>query len=462
MGDSRVVRKSSSKLALPGLDSELPLYLNLTRRDMLKIAGYSSLAAFLAACGVQSNTNTNTGTGGSLAVGSNESDPGPKKGMEAIANAFASANGGTKVKLNTVDHGTFQDQITNYLQATPDDVFTWFSGHRMRFFANQGLATSIDDVWDSVKSNFTGAFADSVKGDDGHFYGIPRDYYPWCVFYRKSVFAQHSYKIPTTWDDFNALAVQMQKDGLVPISMGDKDGWPAQGTFDIINLRLNGYQFHVELCAGKQKWTDPRVTAVFKKWAGLAKYYQPGLAGTTWQQAADLVVNKKAGMYLLGLFVSDQFKAAGQDALDDLDFFPFPDLGTQYDAEKALDAPIDIWMMSKKAPTLNSDLGQAKAWLKFWAKGSTQGTMFQNAPGLIPTASDADTSSFTPLQKKAAQIISSAKRITQFFDRDSRPDFAGANGMQSFLLTYLQNPNADTTSLQGKMQSFWDSLPPEK
>jgi multiple sugar transport system substrate-binding protein len=461
MRDSRF-RQPSSKLALPGLDSELPLYLNLTRRDVLKIAGYSSLAAFLAACGVQSNSNTNTGTGGSLALGSNESDPGPKKGMEAIVSAFSSGNGGTKVKLNTVDHGTFQDQITNYLQATPDDCFTWFSGHRMRFFANQGLASSIDDVWDSVKSNFTGAFAESVKGDDGHYYGIPRDYYPWCVFYRKSVFAQHSYKVPTNWDDFKALAAQMQKDGLTPISMGDKDGWPAQGTFDIINLRLNGYQFHVELCAGKQKWTDPRVTAVFKKWAELAKYYQPGLAGTTWQQAADLVVNKKAGMYLLGLFVSDQFKAAGQDALDDLDFFPFPDLGTQYDAEKALDAPIDIWMMSKKAPTLNSDLGQAKAWMKFWSKGSTQLTMFQNAPGLIPTANDADTGSYTPLQKKAAQIIGGAKRITQFFDRDSRPDFAGPNGMQSFLLSYLQNPSADTTSLQGKMQSFWDSLPPEK
>ena len=462
MGDSRVGPPSSSRLRLPGFDKELSLYLDLTRRDVLKIAGYSSLAAFLAACSVDSSKTSTTGTGGALAVGSNESDAAPKKGIESIVAAFTNANGGTKVKLNTVDHGTFQDQITNYLQATPDDVFTWFSGHRMRFFANQGLATPIDDVWDSVKSNFTGAFAESVKGDDGHFYGIPRDYYPWCVFYRKSVFASHSYKVPTNWDDFKALAAQMQKDGLTPISMGDKDGWPAQGTFDIINLRLNGYQFHVELCAGKQKWTDPRVTAVFKKWAELAKFYQPGLAGTTWQQAADLVVNKKAGMYLLGLFVSDQFKAAGQDALDDLDFFPFPDLGTQYDAEKALDAPIDIWMMSKKSPTLSSDLGQAKAWMKFWAKGSTQLTMFQNASGLLPTASDVDTSTFTPLQKKAAQIIGSAKRITQFFDRDSRPDFAGPNGMQSFLLTYLQNPTADTTSLQGKMQAFWDSLPPEK
>lgn len=455
MGDSM------DRIEVPNTGIKLPLDLDLSRRDVLRIAGYGSLAAFIAACGGGATTTTGT-TAGKLTVGSNESDPGPRKGVEAIVRAFSDANGGTKVTLNTVDHGTFQDQISSYLQGTPQDVFTWFSGHRMRFFANQGLASPIDDVWDSVKGNFTGAFAESVKGDDGHIYGIPRDYYPWAVFYRKSVFAAGNYKIPTNWDDFIKLCTQMQKDGLIPISMGDKDGWPAQGTFDIINLRTNGYDFHIELSTGKQKWTDQRVTKVFKKWAELAKFYQPGLAGTKWQDAADLVVNKKAGMYVLGLFVSDQFKAAGPDALADLDFFPFPDLGTQYDAEKALDAPIDVWMMTKKSPTLKDDTGQAKAWLKFWAKGTTQGIMFQNAPGLIPTASDADQSSFSALQKKAAQIISNAKRITQFFDRDSRPDFAGPNGMQSFLLTYLQNPNADTTSLQGKMQAFWDSLPPEK
>jgi multiple sugar transport system substrate-binding protein len=276
------------------------------------------------------------------------------------------------------------------------------------------------------------------------------------------VFQQHSYKVPTNWDDFKALAVQMQKDGLTPMAMADKDGWPAQGTFDILNLRLNGYQFHVELCTGKQKWTDPRVASVFKKWAELTPYYNAGLAGMTWQQGADLVVQKKAGMYLLGLFVSQQFTAVGQADLDDLDFFPFPDLGTQYDAEKALDAPIDIMMVSKKSPTLSKDLGQAKAYLEFWAKGSTQLLMYKQNPGAIPTANDADQSTFAPLTKKAAQIVSQAKRITQFFDRDSRPDFAGPNGMQSFLLKFLQNPKAETTTLQGQMQQFWDSLPPEK
>ena len=118
-------------------------------------------------------------------------------------------------------------------------------------------------------------------------------------------------------------------------------------------------------------------------------------------------------------------------------------------------------MISKKSPTVSKDLGQAKAFLEFWAKGSTQVKLFQTNPGTIPTASDADTSGYSALQKKAVQLVSSAQKITQYFDRDSRPDFAGPNGMQSFLLSFLANPKGDPTSLQGKMQSFWDSLPPE-
>ena len=456
MGDLKFQRSSPGKVDLPFLNTQLPLGLDMTRRDILKIAGYGSLAAFLAACG----TGT-TSTKGTVSLGSNHSDPVELKGMQQIIAAFEAATG-NKTHLNTVDHNTFQNQISSYLQGTPEDAFTWFSGHRMRFFAAQGLATPIDDVWSQVKSNYTAAFATAVTGDDGHVYGIPVDYYPWAVFYRKSVFAAHGYNIPTNWDDFKTLAAQMKKDGLTPIALGDKDGWPAQGTFDIINLRLNGYQFHTELLTGKQKWTDPRVTAVYNKWAELTPYYPAGFAGTTWQQAADTLVQKKSGMIMFGLFISGEFSATGTAAdLADLDFFPFPDLGTQYDAEKALDAPIDVWMLGKKSQTLSADLATAKAWLQFFAKGSTQLLMFNNQPGFIPTANDTVTTSYTPLQTKAQQIISSAKKITQFFDRDSRPDFAGANGMQSFLLTFLQNPHADATQLQGTMQKFWDSLPPE-
>src|ERR1700736_6931439 len=188
MGDSREAKRVQNFLALQ--DEALRLNPHLTRRDVLKIAGYGSLAAFIAACG-GGTTNTPTGitaTGGTMSLGSYNTDPGSKAGTQAIVDAFTAANGGTKVKLNTVDHGTFQNTISQYLQGTPEDAFTWFSGHRMRFFAAKGLATPIDDVGSAVKSNFSEAFAVAAKGNDGHVYGVPVDYYPWGIFYRKSVF----------------------------------------------------------------------------------------------------------------------------------------------------------------------------------------------------------------------------------------------------------------------------------
>ena len=76
--------------------------------------------------------------------------PAEKAGMDAINAAFKAATG-IDVVINTVDHGTFQDQITNYLGGTPDTAYTWFSGFRMKFFADQGLNVAIDDVWDTVE-----------------------------------------------------------------------------------------------------------------------------------------------------------------------------------------------------------------------------------------------------------------------------------------------------------------------
>ena len=128
----------------------------------------------------------------------------------------------------------------------------------MKFFADQGFNVPIDDVWAKVKDNYSEGFAQSVVGNDKKVYAIPVDYYPWAVFYRKSVFADKKYDIPKTWDELKALCTKMQTDGLTPIAFGDKDGWPAMGTFDILNLRLNGYDFHVGLMAGTRSGPTPR------------------------------------------------------------------------------------------------------------------------------------------------------------------------------------------------------------
>jgi multiple sugar transport system substrate-binding protein len=250
----------------------------------------------------------------------------------------------------------------------------------------------------------------------------------------------------------------MKSDGLIPMAFADKDGWPAMGTFDIINLRQNGYDFHVGLMAGKEKWTDAKVTQVFTIWKDLLPFYQEGAAGRTWQDGAQALVQKKAGMYLLGMFVSQQFQTAGDADLADLDFFPYPNFGTPYDAEKALDAPIDGFMISANSPSAKADLDAAKAFMEYLAQPATQVAWVSQDKGNIAASKSADTSAYTDLQKKAAELIGGAQRITQFLDRDTNPNFAGANGMQAFLLDFLGNPNQDLAAFQKKIQDFWDTL----
>src|SRR5947207_3956064 len=172
----------------------------LGRRDVLKgmagVAGLAATSSLIAACTGGSSPSPAASTGGSVAasgstgasapassaaasltgqvhVGDYHTDTqGEKDGMVAINKAFKEATG-VEVVDNIVDHGTFQNQITSYLSGTPDDAFTWFSGYRMRFFAAQGLATPIDDIWQDIAGNYSDAFKTASTGDDNKMYLVP-------------------------------------------------------------------------------------------------------------------------------------------------------------------------------------------------------------------------------------------------------------------------------------------------
>ncbi|MEV1078668.1 ABC transporter substrate-binding protein [Streptomyces sp. NPDC050211] len=402
-----------------------------SRRTLLRgIGGAAVLGAgipLLSACG-GSGTAADPKT---VSLGSKASDPVPKKAFADIYAAYKKKSGIT-VDVNTKDSNTFQEQINSYLQGTPDDVFTWFAGYRMQFFAAKGLATPIDDVWQTIGANFPEAMQKLSKGEDGKYYFVPLYSYPWAVFYRKSVFQQYGYEVPTTWDDFVALCKQMQKDKLVPMAFGDKDAWPALGTFDQINFRQNGYDFHVELMAGKASWTDAKVRKVFDLWAEILPYHQEGAVGRTWQDAAQTLASKKAGMYILGTFVAQQF--TNKADLDDLDFFAFPEIDPAY-GQDTVEAPTDGFMMSKSP----KNKAEAVKLLEYLGTPDAEDIYLKSDPSVVHASTKADTSSYTAIQKKAYDMISGAKSLTQFMDRDSRPDFT-STVMQPALQKFIRDP----------------------
>jgi multiple sugar transport system substrate-binding protein len=410
---------------------------NLSRRAMLRgsalAAGAVTLPGLLAACGGSdkgsSSSSNNTG-GKTVKFGSNYSDATPKAAIAAALQAYQAKSGKT-VNINTVSHNDYQTNINRYLQGTPDDVICWFAGNRMKFFAAKGLVQDISDLWKGF-DGFSPAFKAASTADDGKQYFIPFYNYNWAVFYRKSIWQQHGYTAPKTWDEYKALAAKMKADGLVPIALGNKDGWPIMGTFDYINMRLNGYDFHINLMAGKEDWTSSKVKNVFDTWKGILPYTQEGANGRTWQEGANTLVNKQAGMHVLGLFVGIQFSDAERD---DLDFFPFPEISPE-NGQDAVEAPIDGFMIAKKA----KDVAAAKDLMKFLATPEAELAYLKTDVNDVACNSKADTSGYNVRQKKAAEMIANAKHISQFMDRDTRPDFA-QTVMIPALQQFYNNPN---------------------
>ncbi|HEX8870313.1 MAG TPA: ABC transporter substrate-binding protein, partial [Lentzea sp.] len=417
-----MVRYTPGSSPLPQLDRRTLL------RIMLAGAGVAATGG-LAACGGGSSSG---GDSKVVTFGNNLSDQVPKDAITAAVKAWEAKSGGQTVTINTKQHEQYQEQINNYLQGKPDDVLAWFAGYRMRFFADQGLTGDLTDLWGKIGGNYSDALKQASTGSDKKQYFVPFTQYPWGLFYRKSVWQEKGYTIPKTLDELVALATKMKTDGLIPIAFAQKQGWPGMGTFDQLNFRINGYQFHVDLLAGKENWQDKKVKEVFDTWKRLLPFHQENALGREWQEAAQTLQQKKSGMYLLGAFVGQQFPDAEKD---DLDFFPFPEINPEHGTD-TVEAPIDGYMMAKKP----SNKDGALALLEYLASPEPQLAYLKADPTAVATNQKADTSGYNALQKKAAEVIKNAKHITQFLDRDTDPGFA-SEAATNGLIAFIKNPD---------------------
>jgi len=407
---------------------------SLGRRGLLKgaagIAGAAAVGLTLPGSRVSAQTALEAGTG-EVTLGSNYSNEVPAAGLLTGIEALPNKN--ITVKINTVDHNTFQENITTYLQ-NPDDVIPWFAGYRMQFFAAQGLLGPIDDVWDAGLNDIQSeGFKLASTGQDGQLYFVPWTYYCWGIHYKPSVFEENGWTPPTTMEELATLGEAMQGAGIVPFASGNDGRWPAMGTFDQLNFRLNGYQFHMDLMAGRESWTDERVKNVFTEWEKLLPLHQENPNGRTWEEAASAVVNGEAAMMTIGNFIGEVFPDGDTS---DLDFFPWPEMNPEFGTE-TIEAPIDGWMMAANPKNAEA----AKELLYHFGTADAQEAFLTVNPSVIGAATDIDQSIFSPLQIKSLEAVNAASSVTQFLDRDSSPEFASNVAGQAFA-DFLSDPSS--------------------
>ncbi len=360
-----------------------------------------------------------------LVINTDTSDPAPKKAFEDLIEGFKVENPDIEVTWNLFDHEGYKTSIRNFLTADAPDVANWYAGNRMLPYVNAGLFEPVDDVWEAEGLNESLKSALPSMTIDGQIWGVPYTYYQWGVYYRKDIFEDLGIAVPTNWDEFKQAGATLIENGVTPITIGTKYLWTAAGVFDYINLRTNGYDFHMALTQGQIPWTDDRVRATMENWQEIveAGFFLENHAAYTWQEALAPMVNGEAAMYVMGNFSVAPLREAGLSD-DQLGFFQFPMITAGIPV--AEEAPTDTVHIPANAQNKEN----ARKFLAYIARADVQ-TQINATLGQLPINSGSEVADDKFLEAGFSMLSAADGGIAQFFDRDAPAEMAEA-GMQGF------------------------------
>lgn len=354
-------------------------------------------------------------------------DPIPLAAMEALIADFEAANPDIDVQLTNFDHEGYKTAIRNFLTADSPDLANWYAGNRMAPFVNAGQFMDVSDVWEANGLKDSLASAAASMTIDGKQWGVPYTYYQWGIYFNRDAYKAAGVEEPKSWDEFVANCEKFKAAGIDCVTTGTKALWPAAGIFDYLSMRTNGYEWHMDLTAGKVAWTDQKVKDVFAQWAKIQPYTTANNAALEWEDAAALFTQGKAANYVMGNFAVGVFKKGGMTN-DNLGFMVFPEITPGL--PRAEEAPTDT--IHIPAGAKNPD--DAKKFLAFVASADAQ-TKLNAALGQLPTNKNSTVAADDPFISAGFAELSSAYALAQFFDRDAPAEMAkaGMEGFQEFL-----------------------------
>ncbi|MCV6592606.1 MAG: ABC transporter substrate-binding protein [Silicimonas sp.] len=365
---------------------------------------------------------------GDLKIFLDTSNPAPRATMEAMIGRFQEMHPDLNIETTVIDREAYKTQIRNFLTADSPDVATWYAANRMRPYVEAGLFEDVSDLWMEPEIAENLASTKGAMTIDDKQWGVPYTYYQWGVYYRKDIYEELGLNEPANWDEFKSNCEAIVASGRACFTIGSKFLWTAGGWFDYLNVRTNGFDFHMDMAAGNVAWTDDRVRATFANWRELIDMgaYVANHQNYSWQEALPFMVNGEAAGYLMGNFAVAPLREAGLSD-DQLDFFQFPVITEG--VPLAEDAPTDTFHIPANAQ--NKD--NARAFLRFVVSADEQ-TEINSGKNLgqlpINAKSAVDNDKF--LNEGFAMLSSNSPGgVAQFFDRDFPAEMA-AEAMQGF------------------------------
>lgn len=179
-------------------------------------------------------------------------------------------------------------------------------------YAKEGLLTNLDEVatergWDVIMPpsvQTTSRYNEQGIMGEGPIYGVTNYGEYVMVYYNKDVFAEQGLEIPTTYEEFNAVADALVAAGIQPMVMGAASRWPQSHNWQELLLYeadrqlINDFQF----LTGDIDFEGPAWQFAAEQFADQVEkgYYGPNANGMLNDDAQAAFVQGQSAMWLTG------------------------------------------------------------------------------------------------------------------------------------------------------------------
>jgi len=302
------------------------------------------------------------------------------------------AGGGGESAMTVLRARVTSNNAPTAAQMLGFDILDW---------GEQGAAADLNAVaakegWDAVVP----AALQNFAKHDGKWISAPVNVHStnW-VWANKAIFDELGLSAPINFDELVATLEAIKKAGYTPLAHGGQ-AWQEATIFDSVVLATGGVGFYrkalVDLDA--DALGSDTMKTVFDRMAILRSYVDDNFSGRDWNLASAMVIEKKAGMQIMGDWAKGEFLNAGQKPGDDFMCFRFP--GTS----GAVTFNSDQFMMFK----VGSDRRDAQNQLASSIMTPSFQSAFNVVKGSVPARTDVSDADFDACGKKGMRDLASA------------------------------------------------------
>ena len=248
---------------------------------------------------------------------------------------------------------------------------------------------------------------------------------------------------PTTWDALQAAITANASKAASPwclgIESGAASGWPGTDWIEDLVLREAGPDVYNNWWAGKVKWTDPAIMKAFQDFGQVVATSYGGantIATTNFANAGDPMFKTPPGCLFLhqASFITGLGAFIKAKSGTDYNFFPFPDINTQYTG--AVEGAGDLFGMFHNTPA-------AASLMKYLVTAPAQ-DIWVKIGGAISANKNA-TDYPDDISKRSAALLASAKIFV--FDASDQMPAAMNQAFEDAIVKYVKSPDQLSTIL---------------